>query len=218
MAAGRLMPEPPPSAEICDAINRNGQKRVNAGLNGRREQDVAAEPDIGLLADRDEPGIAGEQVPEARERDIGVDFGEKPQVVASAPGRRGGKQHQGDGERGGADPARAARMLDVERRGHPCTFGNRPSGRTARMMRKARCPAKSCQPGLICAPIACDAPRMMPPASVPHMLPRPPMMTASKPKISRAGPIAGSKLVRTAMKTPATAMTASESAMASAKI
>src|SRR5262249_7214172 len=178
----------------------------------------AAEPDIALLADRDEPGVAREQIPEARERDISVDFGEKPQVVASAPGRRRREQHGGDGERGGADAARAGRMLDLEGRGHPCTFGNRPSGRTARMMRNARCPAQSCQPGLICAAIACDTPRMMPPTSVPHMLPRPPMMTASKPKIRRAGPIAGSKLVRTARKTPATAMTASDSAMASAKI
>src|SRR5262249_56087901 len=108
------------------------------------------------------------------EGERGVDFGEKPQVVASAPGRRGGKQHQGDGERGGADPTRAGRMLDVERRGHPCTFGNRPSGRTARMMRKARCPAKSCQPGLICAPIPCHPPRMMPPPPLPPIPPRPP--------------------------------------------
>ena len=40
------------------------------------------------------------------------------------------------------------------------------------------------------------------------------MMTASKPKIRRAGPIAGSKLVRTASNTPATATTASDSAIA----
>ena len=43
------------------------------------------------------------------------------------------------------------------------------------------------------------------------------MITASKPKISRAGPIAGSKLVRTASNTPAIATTASDSAMARAK-
>ncbi len=42
------------------------------------------------------------------------------------------------------------------------------------------------------------------------------MITASKPKIRRAGPIDGSKLVRTARNTPATATTASDSAMASA--
>src|SRR5262249_44639312 len=161
---------------------------------------------IGLLADRDEPGVAREQIPQARERDIGVDFGEEPQVVASAPCRRRREQHNGNGERDGADPARAGRLLHLEGGGQPPPLGPRPSGRTARIRRKARCPARSCQPGLICAPIACDTPRMMPPTSVPHMLPRPPMMTASKPNIRRAGPIAGSKLVRTAMKTPATAM------------
>ena len=42
------------------------------------------------------------------------------------------------------------------------------------------------------------------------------MITASKPKISRAGPMAGSKLVRTARNTPAIAMTASDSAIAMA--
>src|SRR5262249_5560765 len=155
---------------------------------------------------RDEPGVSGEQIPQARERDIRVDLGEKPQIVASAPGWRRREQYQGSGERGRADPARAGRALDREGWRHPRPLRNQPSARHARTSRTARCPAKSCQPGLICAPIACDTPRMMPPASVPHMLPRPPMMTASKPKISRAGPIAGSKLVRTAMKTPATAM------------
>ena len=50
------------------------------------------------------------------------------------------------------------------------------------------------------------------------MLPSPPMITASKPKISRAGPIAGSKLVRTASSTPATATMASDSAMARPKM
>ena len=47
------------------------------------------------------------------------------------------------------------------------------------------------------------------------MLPSPPMITASKPKISRAGPIAGSKLARTASSTPAIATMASDSAIAS---
>ena len=47
--------------------------------------------------------------------------------------------------------------------------------------------------------------------------PSPPMITASKPKISRAGPIDGSKLARTASSTPAIATTASDSAIASPK-
>ena len=40
------------------------------------------------------------------------------------------------------------------------------------------------------------------------------MITASKPKISRPGPLAGSKLVRMPRKMPAMATTASDSAMA----
>jgi hypothetical protein len=58
----------------------------------------------------------------------------------------------------------------------------------------------------------------MPPANVPHMLPSPPMITASKAKISRAGPMAGSKLARTARKTPAMAITANDRAIATAKM
>src|SRR5712691_6504046 len=169
---------------------------MKSAQNGGREQHVGAEPDIGLLADRDQPGIACEQVPETRKRDIGVDLGQQPQVVAPAPGRRRGERHECDGEHDGADMARPGGVLDAEAGVHVCTFGNRPSGRTARMRRNARWPASTCQPGLICAPIACDTPRMMPPASVPHMLPRPPMMTASKPKIRRAGPMASAKMWR----------------------
>ncbi len=116
---------------------------MNAGQHGRREQHIAAEPDIGLLADRDEPGIAGEQVPQARQRDIGVDFGEQPQVVAPAPGRRRGKQHDSDGERGRAD---AARRGSHARRGSdaviPAPSGTGPRAARARTTRKARWPAK----------------------------------------------------------------------------
>src|SRR5664279_5045726 len=114
-----------------------------------------------------------------------------------------------------ADATRARGMFDFAADlAHPDTFGNRPCGRSARMARNAKWPASSCQPGSICAPIACDTPRITPPTSVPHILPSPPMMTASKPKISRAGPMAGSKLVRTAKKTPAMAMMANDSAIA----
>lgn len=55
------------------------------------------------------------------------------------------------------------------------------------------------------------------PASVPHRLPSPPMMTASNPKIRRLPPMAGSNEVRMPRKTPAIAVTASDSAMASPK-
>ena len=61
--------------------------------HGQPEQQIGAEAHIGLLADRDEAGIAGEQVPEARQRHIGVDLGKEAQVVAAAPIRRGRQRH-----------------------------------------------------------------------------------------------------------------------------
>ena len=45
-------------------ISGNALERRHAGLRGQREQSIAAEPDIGLLADRDEPGVAREEVPQ----------------------------------------------------------------------------------------------------------------------------------------------------------
>ena len=46
--------------------------------NREREQYIAAETDEGLLTDRDQAGIAGEQVPQARQRDEGIDLREQP--------------------------------------------------------------------------------------------------------------------------------------------
>ena len=195
------------------------EQRMHAGEHRQREQQIGAEADIGLLADRDEAGIAGEQVPQARQRDIGVDFGEQPQVGAVAPRTAPRRARSARSATiADADAARrswrcSTRTLALIR----CTFGNRPSGRSASTTRNAIWPASRFQPGSSCAPMACATPRMMPPASVPHMLPSPPMITASKPKISRAGPIAGSKLARTASSTPATATMASDSAIASPK-
>jgi hypothetical protein len=45
-------------------------------------------------------------------------------------------------------------------------------------------------------PVVCATPRITPPASVPQKLPKPPMITASKAKIRREGPISGSKVAR----------------------
>ena len=67
-------------------------------------------------------------------------------------------------------------------------------------------PARICQVGDSAAPTAWAMPSTMPPISVPHMLPRPPMITASKARISRIGPAAGSKFVRIANSTPAIAV------------
>ena len=84
--------------------------------------------------------------------------------------------------------------------------GNSPLGRTIRMTRKAMWPARICQVGDSAAPTACATPSTTPPISVPHMLPSPPMITASKARMSRIGPAAGSKIVRMANSTPAIAV------------
>src|SRR5665647_1562086 len=179
---------------------------MDAADDDQSKQQITAEADKGLLADRHQPGISRKQVPQAGQRDEGEDLGKQPQRLPIAPERRQRQRYQRDGDQDDADAARTGGVLDP---GHPDTLGNRPCGRTAKIARNTMWPASSCQPGSICAPTACDTPRMMPPASVPHMLPSPPMITASKPKISRAGPIEGSKLVRTARNTPAMAMSAS---------
>src|SRR5262249_3278119 len=199
-----------------DAGERDRGKRMDVGEHGEAEQQVGAESHERLLPDRHETRIAGEQVPQACERHERIDLGEQAQVLAIAPpgGRRQRDQRQAKDR--DADPARRRRVLDAQR-AHPCTLGNRPSGLSARMTRNATWPARICQPGSILAPIAWATPRTMPPARVPHRLPSPPMMTASNPKLRRAGPIAGPKLARTARNTPAIATTASESAIASAK-
>ena len=58
------------SANSADdnARDRNGEQRIDAAEQREREQEVAAEPDEGLLADRDQAGIAREQVPALRQR------------------------------------------------------------------------------------------------------------------------------------------------------
>jgi AMP-binding enzyme len=57
--------------------------------------------------------------------------------------------------------------------------GNRPRGRTISTARNAKCPARICHSGLMLAPTVWATPMITPPASVPHRLPSPPMITAS---------------------------------------
>src|SRR5690606_7409427 len=143
---------------------------------------------------------------------------EEAHIGAAGPPGRGdecGDQQDADDE---ADAARGRRADDAEGTlGHqPSILGKRPRGLSARMRKKTRWPARIWKPGAICAPSVCATPSTMPPASVPQSEPRPPMITASKPKMRRPGPLAGSKLVRTARKMPAMATTPAETAMASA--
>ena len=92
------------------------------------------------------------------------------------------------------DPAFACRALDPDRCHQSLVRGKNPLGRTIRMIRNAIWPARICQVGDSAAPNACAMPSTMPPSSVPHRLPSPPMITASKAKIRRIGPAAGSKV------------------------
>ena len=91
---------------------------MNAGQNRGCEQDIAAKPDIGLLADRDQAGIARQQIPQARQRDIGEDFRAQAQIIAARESGQRGQHDDSCSKSGAADPARPARMLDAEGRGH----------------------------------------------------------------------------------------------------
>src|SRR5258708_32393941 len=98
---------------------------MQPGENRRREQHIAAESDIGLLSDRYEAGVTRKQVPEARQRDIRIDFREQPQVVAAAPDRCRGKQHKTSGKSGRAEAARAAPLLPPSRGEPTLTLGEK---------------------------------------------------------------------------------------------
>ena len=71
------------------------------------------------------------------------------------------------------------------------------------MARKTRWPARIAYCGSMFAPMVWATPSTMPPRSVPHSEPMPPMTTASKAKISWVGPLAGSNVDRVARKRPA---------------
>ncbi len=277
---------------------QDGNERIEPGVEGEREQQIAAEADEGLLAHRDEPGIAGEQVPILRQRQHGEHEDQVVEQVAAGEG--GERDEQGnEADAGNADvtrkgcgdldavaasrrrllaphprrqlpnglsqrskrtlthpgrgsrkpvvegPARSvapnpglhpdrshdagslqqtgiekplrlppplaeckarqlhhvgspaaemghglprdqllapARELSAQVHGSPhCPArGKSPRGRSTSTARNARCPAKICHSGSILAPTAWATPMMMPPKSVPHRLPSPPMMTASK--------------------------------------
>ena len=69
-------------------------------------------------------------------------------------------------------------------------------------------------PGDSLAPTVCAIPSTAPPTSVPHSEPSPPMMTASKAKSSRSGPLLNVNVVRMPRNTPATATMPRDSAIA----
>ena len=79
-------------------------KRIDAAEQREREQEVAAEPDKGLLADRDQAGIACEQVPALRERQHVEQEDQVLNQVAAGEDRKQHQDQQNDtgGKRGGA--------------------------------------------------------------------------------------------------------------------
>ena len=70
------------------------RQRVDAGVHGEREQQIAAEPDEGLLADGDEAGVARKQVPVLGQRQHGEDEDQVVDQVAAAEGRERDQQRQ----------------------------------------------------------------------------------------------------------------------------
>src|SRR5207245_17880 len=160
--------------------------------------------DVGLLSDRDQPAVASEQIPHAGEhqQDEGVD--QEIGHVGVDHVRQCREQDDHDRRPNQPPQRRSAGTRDPHgggacghvRRGarhHTASRARiKPCGRSASTARKTRWPASTPPLGSIWAPTACATPRMMPPTSVPQSEPTPPMMTASKAKISREGPALGS--------------------------
>src|SRR4029450_13239593 len=156
----------------------------------------------------------------------GAEADQRPQHAGAGPQRRGpehGHRHQrrdgaGAAGRWGPVDLHPVRRLGGRGGGHVVTgFPNRPDGRNASTARNTRGPGSTPQPGESWAPRGWAPPSTIPPASVPHKDPSPPMMTASKAKISRVGPSAGEKVVRMPRKIPAMATVARARPVATAK-
>ena len=162
-----------------DPSERDRNEGVEARHDGECEQQIPAEADERLLPYGDEAGVASEQVPQLRQRQHVED---EDQVLHQRPA---GEERQRREQRheGNADQRRGARGLrgGGDAVGHQSTArGNSPRGLSTSTIRKATWPARICHSGLMWAPMVCATPMMMPPASVPHRLPSPPMITASK--------------------------------------
>src|SRR4029077_4450643 len=200
---------------------RHGQARMRRGAVGEPEEGVAAEAPVGLLADRDEARVAGEQVPhlgEPEQRDELHQDPHRARVPPRGQARQHGQPQRGADQAGAAGPRGAAGADGPGARGRAQAtlraFANRPWGRRSSTARKTRCPVRMPQPGDSLAPTVCATPSTAPPTSVPQSEPSPPMITASNAKSSRSGPLAKVKVVRMPRNTPATATMPRESAMA----
>ena len=81
---------------------RSGEQQRHVHVHvqgaGQIEERVGAEPDVGLLADRDEAGITRQQIPELRQREVVGHLADQPHLTRLAPPRqrrqRGKSGHQ----------------------------------------------------------------------------------------------------------------------------
>src|SRR4029079_2298925 len=181
---------------------------------GQDQHYVPAEPDERLLADRHQPGVARQEVPHARHGhqhehvDEEVRRPGQHEVGQVAEDDHDHQRAQGGPKRGPPGPGYLGRLRPAARRGvhrrlpgrGPARGGHavlrravRPCGLTTRMSRNTSLPARTWLDGPIWAPICWTTPSNIPPTSVPHGEPRPPMTTASKANSSSwSVPIVGS--------------------------
>ena len=90
------------------------QRHVDVHIQraGQIEQRIAAETDIGLLADRDETGIPGEQIPQLGEREIVGHLGDEPHLAGVAPPWHGDQHRERDDGDDGKDATGPRSAID----------------------------------------------------------------------------------------------------------
>src|SRR5208282_1364409 len=200
------------------------------GKSFRREPDgeIGADPEERLLPDGDEPGVARQRVPHRGENDVDEQGRQLVHDIGAGEERRDGERQDNDRDDDAENGRFAGPALDGELRrlDHPRSPNDerRPpraraqsrNNRRARTTRNVRWPASRNHFGSNAAPIDCARPSTIPPISVPHSDPMPPITTASKAKMSCIGPEYGSKVARMASIVPASATVATAIAAATA--
>ena len=129
---------------------RNRHERIDAVL-GEHQHGVGADPDVGLLPDRNQSAVSGQKIPHAGQHQQDEDI---DQQVRNIPVHHIGKRRQHDDDRAGCQqspPCWPPRASDL----HAASLARiKPCGRKARTARNTRCPARTPPLGSICAPIA----------------------------------------------------------------
>ena len=180
---------------------------------GEEDRAVGAEPDERLLADRHEPGVAGQRVPHRGQDDQDEQRGELLDDVGAEdcgtansatqprrPGRRS-RSVRPRVDRRTAQP-RGAGVSTVVMRARSL-LPTQPAAGAGQHDEEDEVPGEDRVLRVDVAPTVCATPRTMPPTSVPHSEPSPPMITASNAKMSWVGPLVGSKQEWMARNAPA---------------